>query len=289
MQINSFLKKFVTNSCDFNLGVDIINDHMMSSQPFMIARFGSTEIKGLLLPKMPYLLNMTLKQSILKQMSINAGFFPSTIQNLKKFSELMEDDIKDLDILGSWRVEELLLSKKLQHCKRLPLTCLEPYLSTRPWTTHLEGKRVLVVHPFSESIERQYLLNRENLFQDLNVLPKFQSLRTVKAVQTLANTKVEFVNWFEALASMKVEINKYDFDVAIIGCGAYGFPLAAYIKRLGKKAIHLGGATQILFGIKGKRWDDNPQISKLYNKYWVRPTINETPSGASSIEGGCYW
>ena len=49
---------------------------------------------------------------------------------------------------------------------------------------------------------------------------------------------------------------KIDFDVAIIGCGAYGFPLAAKLKQAGKQAIHLAGATQLLFGIKGKRWEE---------------------------------
>ena len=33
-------------------------------------------------------------------------------------------------------------------------------------------------------------------------------------------------------------------------------PLAAFIKSIGKKAVHLGGSTQILFGIKGERWDE---------------------------------
>lgn len=49
---------------------------------------------------------------------------------------------------------------------------------------------------------------------------------------------------------MKDEIDKRDYDIALIGCGAYGFPLAAHIKRSGKKAVHLGGALQLLFGIK---------------------------------------
>ena len=75
------------------------------------------------------------------------------------------------------------------------------------------------------------------------------------------------------------------FDIAIIGCGAYGMPLAAYCKQIGKKAVHLGGATQLLFGIKGKRWDNY----SLYNDYWVRPLESETPRNAGKIESGCYW
>ena len=53
------------------------------------------------------------------------------------------------------------------------------------------------------------------------------------------------------------------FDVAIIGCGAYGMPLAAMLKQAGKQAIHLGGATQLLFGIKGKRWEEIKTIPHL--------------------------
>ena len=88
---------------------------------------------------------------------------------------------------------------------------------------------------------------------------------------------------------MEQEALNLDFDVAILGCGAYGFPLAARFKRAGKKAIHLGGATQIFFGIKGKRWDDMPFFSEMYNDAWVRPLSSETPTKAKSVEDGCYW
>src|SRR5690606_28576019 len=109
---------------------------------------------------------------------------------------------------------------------------------------------------FNKTIEEQYFKKRTLLFKDQRVLPEFKSLETIQAVQTIAGNNSEFNNWFEALDWMKKEIEKKDFDIAIIGCGAYGFPLAAHVKRLGKKAIHLGGATQLLFGIKGKRWTD---------------------------------
>lgn len=78
-----------------------------------------------------------------------------------------------------------------------------------------------------------------------------------KSVQTMCFNKDErFSDWFEALDFMYHEAMAKDFDVAIIGCGAYGFPLAAKLKRAGKIAIHLGGVTQLLFGIKGRRWEN---------------------------------
>ena len=61
------------------------------------------------------------------------------------------------------------------------------------------------------------------------------------------------------------------------------------MKRSGRKAVHLGGATQILFGIKGKRWDAHEVISGLYNEHWVRPSTDETPQRKNVVEGGTYW
>jgi hypothetical protein len=80
-----------------------------------------------------------------------------------------------------------------------------------------------------------------------------------------------------------------DYDVCIIGAGAYGLPLGAHAKLRGKVAIHMGGATQILFGIKGRRWDHHEVIGRLYRDSWVRPRPSEIPRAAGSVEDGCYW
>ena len=91
---------------------------------------------------------------------------------------------------------------------------------------------------------------------------------------------------------MKEQCSKCDFDVAIIGCGAYGFPLAAEIKRMGKCAVHLGGATQLLWGITGRRWIQGNYhnfSNDVVNNYWVRPMDCEKPINAEEVEGGCYW
>lgn len=118
-------------------------------------------------------------------------------------------------------------------------------------------------------------------------------MKTLKAVQTIAGEKDDrFETWFEALEWMYNEAIKIDFDVAIIGCGAYGFPLAAKLKEAGKQAIHLGGATQLLFGIKGKRWKNNKAfdyVSKYFNNDWIYPLEEDTPKRAENIEDGCYW
>jgi hypothetical protein len=93
---------------------------------------------------------------------------------------------------------------------------------------------------------------------------------------------------------MKTKIDNEEYDICLIGCGAYGFHLAAHVKRKGKKAVHIGGSLQLLFGIRGNRWEDENyndvyNYSKLMNKYWVKPNDNEKPIGSDNVEGSCYW
>lgn len=133
--------------------------------------------------------------------------------------------------------------------------------------------QAMVIHPFEESIWTQYQNVREKIFDKaypgMDVLPKFD-LQTIKAVQTISgNRDSQFQTWFEALSWMEEECRKREFDIAIIGCGAYGFPLAASVKRMGKIAVHLGGSTQILFGILGRRWERQkmtPYMRKVLNR-----------------------
>jgi hypothetical protein len=255
----------------------------------MIARFGSTEIKAVLWPHLPWVVKHVVTRRVISNMTLASGFFPPARAPLERFSALMYNDMRQLDILGSWRPEEYLLRRHLLHVLRVPLTALEPYLSNQPWSEALEDKRVLVVHPFSKTIESQYNDHRQRLFEDSRVLPRFKSLATIRAVQTIAGNKSQYSDWFQALDAMKDAMDGADYDVAIIGCGAYGFPLAAHAKRRGKLAVHLGGATQILFGIKGNRWDADPSISRLYNEWWVRPAPEERVTGADRVENACYW
>ena len=64
----------------------------------------------------------------------------------------MLQDIPEVDILGSWLPEEQLFEKELENCPKINFELLNPYFSSIPWTKALEGKKVLVVHPFAEDI-----------------------------------------------------------------------------------------------------------------------------------------
>ena len=282
----------------------IIYNVLMSPKPCMIARFGATElsclanyigvtqhqnrfldyIKGLSHP-------WWWEPNRMNQMGKLSGFFPISTVKIQQFCALMLRDIPQVDVLGSWLPREDLFDLALSNSQKVNLELLNPYSSKTPWTKALSGKKVLVVHPFARTIERQYK-KRKLLFKD-DLLPQFE-LKTVQAVMSFAGNKVDYADWFEALEAMKAQIDQHDYDICLIGCGAYGFPLAAHVKRMGKKGFHLGGSLQLLFGIRGKRWE-NPNYSSQYhyaqliNEHWVRPDDAEKPAGAMQVEGGCYW
>jgi hypothetical protein len=219
----------------------------------------------------------------------NTGFFPATSENIIKFSDLMIKAIQNVDILGVMlRPDEMRFKDDLKKSIKIDLIDIEPYCHADPWSKILAHKNVLVIHPFSKTIKSQYEKSGDKLFKDKQVLPEF-NLKTLTAVQSIAHTSTSYKDWFEALYDMQEKIAKIEFDVAIIGCGAYGFPLASFIKDQGKQAIHMGGATQILFGIKGQRWDSREFYASLYNEYWVRPSEDETPKNFQNVEAGCYW
>lgn len=161
---------------------ELIYNLLASGKPCMIARYGSTELMAL-----TNYLGVTAKHhSVWKyiqgkqfpwwweahvkdQMTRWSGFFPSTEENLMKFGDMMVEDSKQVDILGSWLRDEQIM-KEVFHLnfKKISLLFLEPYWASNPWSRVLEGKKVLIIHPFASLIEKQYKEKHTVLF-NLNI------------------------------------------------------------------------------------------------------------------------
>lgn len=272
-----------------------ITEFIRSESPFMVARYGGTEMNMLLsyFNREVFHREIDVRQyeQSVQMLYETAGFFPTDEMLAEKFVKYMLDISGLVDLLGIWKNfdEKFLCEQYAKNAEFTILRNIEPYYvkEETPWSYALKGKKVLVIHPFEESICKQYA-RRQEIWGERLALPEFE-LQTIKAVQTMADQEDDrFHDWFEALTYMVEECSKREFDIALIGCGAYGMPLAAEIKRMGKGAIHLGGALQILFGIKGNRWDDHPVISQFYNDAWIRP-MEQPPKGGERVEGACYW
>lgn len=286
---DKILKFFGPKKHELNEDIDSIKSLLLSDKPCMISRIGSVEFQALTFMRY-YPFSFFLKKRSFYQIKNNAGFFPVSMNSLKDFYKLYKDDIKDLDVLVRWRIEELLFSDWFKNKQYVFKPALDYFfLQEHPWTYALKGKRILVIHPFAETIKSQYYYHRTDLFENKEILPEFESLQTIKAVQSNANNPSDFTSWFDALSWMESEIDKIDYDIALLGCGAYGMPLAAYIKRKGKKAIHMGGILQFLFGIKSIRYEGSENTSPYINNFFVYPSDAERPKNANLVEGGCYW
>lgn len=299
-------KAFASEVKDAELSNTMIIDFIQKGEPAMISRFGTPESKCLLnyIEINEYSSRNNFKkihagfkgssrkwnENVKEDLLNLVGVFPVSDYFLEQFSAYYINQIRKVDAIGIWGFvpgETYLIEKFCPLSIKYNPLCLEPYFFANPWSKALGGKKVLVIHPFANSIINQYK-KRELLFANRDVLPLFE-LKTITAVQSIAGNKTEFSTWFEALQSMQKQIDLCEFDVALIGAGSYGLPLSAYIKERGKISVHVGGSLQILFGIKGKRWDSLPHISEFYNEYWVRPSIDEMVAGADKVEEGCYW
>lgn len=270
----------------------MIAGQIREGSPFMAGRFGSGEMRAFRRTlEVSWGLKKEIPEETLDSLCINAGFFPRDREKVMEFGRQMEKACQQVDLIAVW--EELLMENYvydtfLPEARRCFLAGLEPFFCGEPWTAALEGKQVLIIHPFEESIRRQYA-KRELLFTVPGILPEFE-LKTLKAVQTIAGqADPRFTDWFEALDYMTEEALRIGFDVAVLGCGAYGFPLAARLKQAGKQAVHMGGATQLLFGIRGQRWDAREDYQRIMNENWQRPLAEEKPQGAAQVENNCYW
>ena len=225
-----------------------------------------------------------------EQLYINAGVFPKNYDTLEKYSQLITNEIlpeiTHMVVYFGWG-EAAFVKKYCRDFIPVRAGSLSAYLWPSPWTLALAGKKVLVVHPFINTILQQYPLRRY-IWGHKEILPDFQ-LDVLRVPLSPALIPPKTQSWFETLEILKEDMTHRCFDVALIGAGAYSLPLVVHAKRLGKKGIHTGGETQFLFGIKGRRWDGTIMYNRFYNEYWIRPLPDETPPNNSIIENGCYW
>ena len=302
-----------------------VKERIESGEPFMASRFGFFELAVM---RMYEFGKKKKYQTVMDNVYNCAGFFPNDTDLGYQFNEVMKDSIKVCDLLGlSHELCENYFMNRFMDKDAKAAKDFSVYNiceMDNSWTTALKGKKVLVVTPFTETVESQYK-NRDKLFINRDAfggkeatkdesyldsskasdiandasyrLPKFE-LITYKSLLTVGDLRDDrFETWFDALDFMTEEILKLDFDIALLGCGAYGMALAGRIKKAGKQAIHMGGTTQLVFGIMGRRWDGSrfggidhmdPKVARFYNKYWTYP-LEGKPDEANKVEYGPYW
>lgn len=263
-----------------------ISGAIKERKPFLATRLGWLESAIL----SQYKKSGSIDQAALEKLWRHAGVYPPTQNHFLAFSEVYLAALGAADLLALMHSpgESALIKEYANNPLFCDLSSLEPYFSAQPWSEHLKGLKVLVIHPFIDSIRYQYENARQMVFANPLVLPEFE-LTALRAPQTIAGNAGDFTSWSRALLDLKEQVRAKEFDIAIVGCGAYGLPIGAFIKERGKACIHLGGATQIFFGISGARWREQPAFRALQTSAWISPLESERPPNWQQVEGGCYW
>jgi len=269
-------------------------DRLRERQPFAAGKIGGAELMALEYQdhrvRPPWPPGWSWKRPARRIMN-NAGFFPLEKKAFEKWHETMVGAVAATDFLCSWQTdpylkiyEEALIHRLAPTSRQLPLEQLG-----RPLLPFLVPFRWLVVSPFTTSIRRQ-LPRLKEVHDPQGRSPVDWSLpaSTCQLVRCPFQAHLEpspYSTWQEGLEKLSAEVEACDFEVAFIGAGAWSLPLAARIKAMGRSAIHFGGETQLLFGIKGKRWENYG----IYNDAWISADPSEMPLHRDRVEQGCYW
>ncbi len=228
-------------------------------------------------------------------LGINAGVFPLTQKIVGKWIKEYIDAVRTLDgCVEWWHGKDTDLLNKYNPTRFISreIDDLLPFhLGSDAWHYQLADKTVLVVHPMIDSIQAQ--------------ADRFSSIWPGAAIKKLICVRSYYPPWvmaahpyktyFDCLTAIKKQIAKQHFDFAVVGAGAFSLPLLRFIKQMGQPCVHLGGQTQLLFGIRGLRWETEYselwRQANFYNNssFWIKPLPTDVPDNKALVENGCYW
>lgn len=195
------------------------------------------------------------------------------------FPENIDARFRESCIQGRDRYEQLIES--IASCQK-GVTCFPypffeklvfgRYTLFRAFSETLPGKRVLVLSPFSTSIESNFP-NRSAFFKNYEY-PEFE-LQTLDSPVTYSGLPREYYphhDWFETTEALKSDLRGIEFEIALLGCGSYAVPLGLFIEQeLKRQAIYVGGVLQLFFGIMGRRYDNPFFLAQINPDKFILP------------------
>jgi hypothetical protein len=270
-----------------------IAKNLKNKTPYTAAKIGSNEYFLL-----HWLMGENISNSRFDALHDSAGLFPNDKKFYLKYAELFAESLKTIDLLGLWTGKG-----EPDFYKKMGLSCyitnFENFAGdfdnagkalNSYWFNEMKGYKVFVISSFANLINER--ANKTNWNQYWNGRIPWPEPEFIHAVPFPYGfdplTQLRYKDSIELLYRFKEEhqIAMENSDLILVGCGAYALPILAWVKEHNKVAIHLGGTIQLLFGIKGGRWDT---FADLYNEHWIRPGAEHTPESAKTVENSCYW
>lgn len=198
-------------------------------------------------------------------------------QNYTKHMQFFENKLNSFQypIVGNYGPLLNLISNKIL----VNYTIIEDFFNIHHWFPCLNDKKILIISPFTNEIKRQ-LDKKENIFTNNTSYnnnfesmkyPNFKKVEYVTMPLTTNNFTTPHKNIIETDMTLCEEIKQKDFDICLLLAGAHTYFISNFIRReLNKSSIHLGGCGQLLFGIKGPRWETT-YFLPFMNEHWIFP------------------
>jgi hypothetical protein len=229
-----------------------------------------------------------------------SGIFPRDREFLRRFSPWYADQVRRLDWIGLFPADlrlqsEILafhsLNGQLVYFKDQEPDRSVPSQESACYLPALRGRRLLLVSPFA------------NLLRDRADRGTFEAVwaRTGKrwfepaSVEALVvpygfepETQRRYASSLAVYEDLTDRLSGLEFDVALIGAGGLGIPLAVDAAARGQVAISLGGHLQVLFGLLGERWRRQESWRRRYiNAAWLDVPDRYRPDPRNTTEN--YW
>ena len=306
-QIYQYTKAFTETVFDDNkLIYDYIRTQNVLGKHFIIPRIAGIENNYAVFGKFFKETGNTNVQQyfddVKPAMKRNAGIKMSNNESILKYSGMYLKAFENAEMFCGWEnYGDVIKHISDSHSFMKQLNTTKPmawafaldifhYIYDTPWTQALQGKRILIISAFEESI-REKIAIRDKIYDGVDLFPDCQFVFIKPPMTQSDEPSREFDVELKEFTD-KLDTIKDDYDIALVSCGGYGNLVCNYIfENHQKSSIYIGGVLQMYFGIVGTRWyKERPDIVRLFmNEHWSRPKLSERPKGCENIENACYW
>jgi hypothetical protein len=283
------LRRALKNSTGLAAGKLGLSEQAMLAFPFLLERCTSARQEAAL----------TIQTR--RHCAATLGVFPISRDTILEFSALHAEAVRSLDFLGlvEGRLEADLLNFLDYRGPTLSIFDLEPDRSVPDksaacYLPELKDKRVLIISSAADLIRSRANEETFTATWAKTGKPWFNPEQVISLQFPYTydiDTQRHFGSSIHLLEWIVDRIDPDTFDIALIAGASLGIPLAAAIKDMDRSALALGGALQVLFGVKGKRWRDDPEwVKNYFTDAWVDIPEDQVPRmPAGYCEDGAYW
>jgi hypothetical protein len=149
-----------------------------------------------------------------------------------------------------------------------------------------EGGKLLVVSPFSRSVQLQVVRGGETVVGFGWPEFELQTVTTPVTYSSLRSKVSRDLTWAGELRRVRDAVLNTEFDLALLACGSYANPLAASIQAAGKKSIYIGGMLNVFFALDGGRFSQAHYLSQMNAGSRLRPL--EASEISKAVQGAGY-